>query len=55
MLLKVRFIALKLLERILENMELQINNKTKKFVDKIDLKKIKSLIDKQIENLFSLI
>eukprot|EP00347_Sterkiella_histriomuscorum_P003865 403362643 len=42
-------------KRILENVDLQINEKTKRYVDKADLKKIKAQIDKQIENLFALI
>ena len=34
--------------RILENVELQISNKIKKFVDRDSLKKIKAQIDKQV-------
>ena len=35
-----------LIERLMENVELSMNIKTKKYVDKTDIKKIKSLIDK---------
>lgn len=43
------------LERMMENAEISVNNKTKKFVDKTDMKKIRLSIEKQIENLFALI
>ena len=39
----------------MENVELSVTNRTKKYVDKTDMKKIKSSLDKQIENLFALI
>lgn len=39
----------------MENVELNVANRTKKYVDKADMKKLKSSIDKQIENLFALI
>mmetsp|Transcript_14528 Transcript_14528/g.14135 ORF Transcript_14528/g.14135 Transcript_14528/m.14135 type:complete len:121 (+) Transcript_14528:1634-1996(+) len=42
-------------KRIMENVELSVTNRTKKYVDKTDMKKIKASLDKQIENLFALI
>lgn len=39
----------------MENAQLAVDNRTKKFVEKNDMKKLKQQMDKQIENLFALI
>ncbi len=37
-----------LIERIMENVDLQLNTKVKKFIEKDQLKKLKSQMDKSV-------
>ena len=43
------------LGRMMDNASMAVDTRTKKFVDKADMKKLKGAFDKQVENLFALI
>ena len=40
---------------MMDNASVLIESKTKKFIDKVDYKKLKISFDRQLENLFALI
>lgn len=45
---------LTIIERLIGCVDLQINERTKKYVEKVEIQRLKKNFDQQIENLFSL-